>query len=287
MSSARHLETDGQTECTIQTLENYLRHYIKYNQKDWDDKLFLAKFAYNNAVQDTIKMTPFQADGQDPKIPSTFLAYQLGDSSNEKMDTFLAGYISNINKCRQWLHKQGFGKTAPIPNQPTPVEEHNRLAILEAQKRMEKYANLSRKPVAFKEGDQVLISTKVFEDLSSFTSRSNRALSAKYIGPYTITKQVTPVSFRVCLPAHITLVPTFHTSLLAPYHEPNYELGYFTGHIPKLQDVPITAILDRKYSNDIVQYLVKWDNSETHWIPGRNLEDAHPLILAWEDSLTA
>jgi hypothetical protein len=101
MSSARHLETDGQTERTIQTLENYLRHYIKYNQKDWDDKLFLAEFTYNNAVQDTIKMTPFQADDQDPKVPSTFLAYQLGDSGNEKVDTFLVGHISNINKCRQ------------------------------------------------------------------------------------------------------------------------------------------------------------------------------------------
>jgi hypothetical protein len=208
------------------------------------------------------------------------LAYQLGDSGNEKVDTFLAEHISNINKCRQWLHKQGFGKTAPIPNLLTPVEEHNRLAILKAQKRMEKYANLSRKPVTFKEGDRVLISTKAFEELSSFTSRSNRALSAKYIGPYTITKQVTPVSFRVHLPAHITLVPTFHASLLAPYHELNYELGYFTGHISKLQDVPITAILDRRYSNGIVQYLIKWDNGETHWIPGRNLEDAHPLILA-------
>jgi hypothetical protein len=287
MSSTRHPETDGQTECTIQMLENYLRYYIKYNQKDWDDKLFLTEFVYNNAVQDTIKMTPFQANGQDSKIPSTFLAYQLGNSGNEKVDTFLAGHISNINKCRQWLHKQGFGKMAPLPNQPTPVEEHNRLAILEAQKRMEKYTNLSRKPVTFKEGDRVLISIKAFEELSSFTSRSNRALSAKYIDPYTITKQVTLVSFRMCLLAHIILVPTFHASLLAPYHEPNYELGYFTGHIPKLQDVPITTILDRKYSNSIVQYLVKWNNGEMHWIPGRNLEDAHSLILVWEDSLTA
>ena len=36
MSSARHPETDGQTEKTIQTLEAYLRQYISYNQKDWD-----------------------------------------------------------------------------------------------------------------------------------------------------------------------------------------------------------------------------------------------------------
>jgi hypothetical protein len=287
MSSARHPKTDGQTEHTIQTLENYLHHYIKYNQKDWDDKLFLAEFAYDNAVQDTIKMTPFQADGQDPKVPSIFLAYQLGDSGNDKVDTFLAGHISNINKCCQWLHKLGIGKTAPTPNKSTLVEEHNQQAILEAQKCMERYTNQGHKPVTFQVGDRVLISTKVFEELSSFTSRSNRALSAKYISLYTIIKQVTPVSFRVRLPAHITLVPTFHASLLAPYHEPNYELGYFTGHIPKLQNTPITAILDRKYSNGTVQYLAKWNNGDTHWVPGRNLEDAHPLILVWEDSLTA
>jgi hypothetical protein len=34
MSSARHLESDNQSERTIQTVEQYLRIFVKYNQKN-------------------------------------------------------------------------------------------------------------------------------------------------------------------------------------------------------------------------------------------------------------
>jgi hypothetical protein len=91
-------------------------------------------------VQDIIKMMLFQVDKQDPKVPSTFLIYQL-DLENEKIDIFLAGQISNINKCYQYLQKQSIGKTIPTLNKSTLIEEQNHQAILEAQNHMEKYTN--------------------------------------------------------------------------------------------------------------------------------------------------
>jgi hypothetical protein len=60
MSSARHLESDGQLERTIQIVEQYLRIFVKYNQKNWDELLVLVEFCYNSAEHEAIGMSPFQ-----------------------------------------------------------------------------------------------------------------------------------------------------------------------------------------------------------------------------------
>ena len=148
LSSARHPETDGQTERTIQMLENYLRHYIKYNQKDWDDKLFLAEFAYSNSWQDTIKMTPFQADGQNPLTPSNFLTYQQHQSGNQGVDDVLSGHAENLRLCQKILEKVGIKSGVKYTKQEeikiTPQENNAKQLILLAQERMAKYANRNR-----------------------------------------------------------------------------------------------------------------------------------------------
>jgi len=48
MSMAYHPQTDGQTECVNQALEQYLRCYVDYNLSNWSDLLPSAEFAYNN-----------------------------------------------------------------------------------------------------------------------------------------------------------------------------------------------------------------------------------------------
>ena len=48
-TSGYHPEGDGQTECTNQTLEQYLCIFCNYQQDNWKTLLFLAEFAYNNA----------------------------------------------------------------------------------------------------------------------------------------------------------------------------------------------------------------------------------------------
>ena len=47
-TSRYHLEGDGQTERTNQTLEQYLRIFCNYQQDNWYTLLPLAEFAYNN-----------------------------------------------------------------------------------------------------------------------------------------------------------------------------------------------------------------------------------------------
>ncbi|GJU22316.1 hypothetical protein Tco_1155658 [Tanacetum coccineum] len=61
MSTAYHPETDGQSERTIQTLEDMLRACVMDFGKGWDRHLPLIEFSYNNSYHTSIKAAPFEA----------------------------------------------------------------------------------------------------------------------------------------------------------------------------------------------------------------------------------
>jgi hypothetical protein len=60
-SMAYHLQTDGQSERTIRILEDMLRLCVLDFKGNSIQFLLLAKFAYNNSFQATIRMTPYEA----------------------------------------------------------------------------------------------------------------------------------------------------------------------------------------------------------------------------------
>ncbi|GJV09021.1 putative reverse transcriptase domain-containing protein [Tanacetum coccineum] len=60
MSTAYHLQTDGQSERTIQTLEDMLRTCVIDFGKGWDKHLTLVEFSYNNSYHTSIKAAPFK-----------------------------------------------------------------------------------------------------------------------------------------------------------------------------------------------------------------------------------
>nr|GEW56147.1 putative reverse transcriptase domain-containing protein [Tanacetum cinerariifolium] len=61
MSTAYHPETEGQSERTIQTLEDMLSACAIGFGKDWVNHLSLVEFSYNNSYHATIKAAPFEA----------------------------------------------------------------------------------------------------------------------------------------------------------------------------------------------------------------------------------
>lgn len=60
-SIAFHPQTDGQTERTIQTMEDMLRACVLDFHGNWDDHLPLIEFAYNNSHHSSIGMAPYEA----------------------------------------------------------------------------------------------------------------------------------------------------------------------------------------------------------------------------------
>ena len=60
-STALNPHTDGQSERTIQTLEDMLRICVMDHVSSWDDHLPLVEFAYNNSYHSSIEMAPYEA----------------------------------------------------------------------------------------------------------------------------------------------------------------------------------------------------------------------------------
>ncbi|KAI3773629.1 hypothetical protein L1987_48159 [Smallanthus sonchifolius] len=61
MSTAYHPQTDGQSERTIQTMEDMLRACVIDFGGNWDTHLPLIEFSYNNSYHTSLKCTPFEA----------------------------------------------------------------------------------------------------------------------------------------------------------------------------------------------------------------------------------
>ena len=61
MSTTFHPQTDGQSERTIQVLEDMLRACVLDHKGSWEEHFPLVEFTYNNSYQASIQMAPYEA----------------------------------------------------------------------------------------------------------------------------------------------------------------------------------------------------------------------------------
>jgi Integrase core domain len=123
MSSVRHSESDGQLKRTIQTVEQYLRIFVKYNQKNWDELLTLAEFCYNSAEHEAIGMSPFQVVyGRQPLTPLELMK-EIGKGDIPVVDEMLKEWKLTRDKCEEWAKQSGLGNQAETLDEVTQEEE--------------------------------------------------------------------------------------------------------------------------------------------------------------------
>ena len=68
-STAYHPQSDSQTKCVNQELEQYIQLFISERQNDWDELLLLGEFQYNNHIHASTQHTPFLLDtGRMPQM---------------------------------------------------------------------------------------------------------------------------------------------------------------------------------------------------------------------------
>lgn len=60
LSSSYHPQPDGQSERTIQSLEDLLRAYVLEQTRNWDEYLPLIEFTYNNNYHSSTGMAPYE-----------------------------------------------------------------------------------------------------------------------------------------------------------------------------------------------------------------------------------
>ncbi|GJT18990.1 putative reverse transcriptase domain-containing protein [Tanacetum coccineum] len=160
MSTTYHPKTDGQSERTIQTLEDMLSACVIDFGSGWDKHLPLAEFSYNNSYQVSIKASPFKALYA-RKCRSPVCWSEVGDAQ-------LTG-PEMIREMTEMI-----------------VQIKNRL--LAARSRQKSYADVRRKPLEFGMGDKVMLKVSPWKGVVRF--RKHRKLSPRYIGPFKILSRV-------------------------------------------------------------------------------------------------
>ena len=59
LSTAYHLQTDGQTERMNQVVEDYLLHFCSYYQDNWDRLMYMAEFSIKYLDLASLGVSPF------------------------------------------------------------------------------------------------------------------------------------------------------------------------------------------------------------------------------------
>nr|GEZ94414.1 putative reverse transcriptase domain-containing protein [Tanacetum cinerariifolium] len=132
--------TDGQSERTIQTLEDMLRVCVIDFGNGWDRHLPLIEFSYNNSYHTSIKATPFEVlYGRKCRSPLCWA---------EVKDTQLTG--------PEIIHK----KTEKI------IQIKQRIQA--TRNRQKGYVDVRRKTLEFQVGDKVMLKFSPWKGVISF-----------------------------------------------------------------------------------------------------------------------
>jgi hypothetical protein len=252
LSTAYHPQTDGQTERTNQTLEQYLRGYINYPQDDWVTLLPLAQICYNSASTGTTGVSPFFANyGMEP----TF-RYEPG----------------------------GTNPAATVKaEQLQIIHEQLKMDLQFVQARMTAYANKTRmKGPSLKEGDKVYLLRRNIK-----TNRPNDKLDYRKIGPFKIKNTTkNPTVFELSLPKKMNIHPRFHISMLELAHPDTPEEESI--EVQPEEEYEVEEIRDHRGQKGHEEYLVKWKNYNEHestWEPIKNLRNSQRLLQHYHQQL--
>ena len=187
-STAFHPQFDGQTERTIQTLEDMLRACVLNFQGSWEEHLPFIEFAYNNSFHASIGMAPYEA---------------------------LYG-----RKCRSPVCWDEVGESKLVGPEIIQITSEKirliRERIQTAQSRQKSYADRRRWDLEFAVGDHVFLKVSPWKGITRFGHKGK--LSPRYIGPFEILERVGLVAYRIALPPALSKIHNvFHVSSLRKY----------------------------------------------------------------------
>ncbi|GJS54870.1 reverse transcriptase domain-containing protein [Tanacetum coccineum] len=122
MSTAYHPQTDGQSERTIQTLEDMLRACVIDFGGSWDVYLPLAEFSYNNSFHNSIRCAPIEVlYGR--KCRSPVLWAEIGEGSLIGPELVQETTDKVLLKVSPWKGVMRFGKKGKLsPRYVGPFE---------------------------------------------------------------------------------------------------------------------------------------------------------------------
>ena len=143
MRTAIHLQTNGQSNRTIQVLEDMLRACVLDHKGSMEEHLPLVEFAYNNSYQASIQLTSYEALYRRP-CQSPICWTKVGESS-----------ITGLDMMRDTSEKVGL------------IQQ----CLLTTQSRQKSYTDKRRRPQEFEVGDHVFLKVMPKRGVARFGKR--------------------------------------------------------------------------------------------------------------------
>jgi hypothetical protein len=270
MSTAFHPQTDGQTERANRTLEEMLRSYVSFQQKDWDEHLVAAELAFNASKHASTGFTPFYLNGgREVSVP-------LDLAIEEARTTRQPDAAARI----QQLHRD-----------LDAAKEH----LLKAQQRQAHHADKRRREMRFEIGDEVLLSTAHLKLIDG--SDRTAKFTYKYIGPFKIKRVVNDNAYELDLPSQLQIHPVLNVSRLKAYHDGRVAFPLRTQADTRPppaasssdgDQYEVESILAKRGKGARTEYLVRWKGWptwEATWERQQNVAAAKQAVSDFEANL--
>ncbi|WMV57971.1 hypothetical protein MTR67_051356, partial [Solanum verrucosum] len=165
---------NGQSEKTIQVLEDTLRACVLDFGGHWDKFLPLCEFSYNNSYHSSIYMTPFET--------------LYGRGCRSPIGWFEAGDVKPLGVD---LVKDAQDKVRSIQTK-----------LLAAQNRQKKYADHEVRHMTFQTGENFLLKVSPMKGVMRYGKKGK--LSSRYIGPFEVLECVGSMAYRLALPPDLS-----------------------------------------------------------------------------------
>ena len=263
MSYSYHQRFDGQTEVMNRVIEQILRCYINFNQDNWYDLLPYVLSAVNNSINPSTKLSPNQIFyGRSIMRPVNILS-RVQDALPEVKD-----YFTRVHDYT--LLGQDYARTAMIA-----------------------FSSRHFKDLARTVDPRLTVGSKVMIDASNMImpghrDRPSKKLLAKRLGPRTIIKKLSDVSFRVDMPRPWRVHCDFHAKNLT--HLPENEFKIRSAPEPDYHDGEERYIVQRldarRRHYKKLQYFVVYKGYPTddgQWRPRAELLETCPKMVKMYD----
>jgi hypothetical protein len=261
-STAGHPQTDGKAENRQRTANTMLRHFVSFEQTDWDSQLLRAVFAINHTRSASTGLTPFEVMfGRSPRLPLDIALEPLraGDSADGRVPAaheFAARFA--------------------------PLWQQARESLQRAQAEQKRHADKHRREVYYAVGDLVLLSVRDLKFTSPEDLRRSAKFAARFVGPFAVKRVINDNAYELDLPPQLRVHPTQNVNKLRRWNaSPDRFAGRPQPHArppPTVTDAAgneeytVERILAQRRTGRggrVPEYLVKWagyPNEDSSWV---------------------
>ncbi|KAK3510955.1 hypothetical protein QTP70_027806 [Hemibagrus guttatus] len=234
LSSGYHPQTNGQTERKIQEVGRFLCTFCHDHQESWSQFVGWAEYAQNSLRQPTTGLTPFQCvlGYQPPLFPWD-------------------GEPSDVPAMDYWFWES------------ERVWDSAHLQLQRALRRHRTIVDLRQSQAPeYRPGQEVWLSTRDIR-----MRLPCKKLSPRFIGPFTVIRQINPVTYHLQLPPEYKIHPG-----LVKLRNPPLPLIMDEGSAYLVRD-----ILDSRRRGGRLEYLVDWEGYGPEKRSWNNILD--PILL--------